>query len=423
MTGPRRRARAVVVLVVLELVAVLWLAGRSARQTPVFGTGDEGYHLAYAVSLAEGRGLPVVGQALVPAEVLAIQDGAYPGPPLRPAVEVGFRGLSYEAFQPPLYYALAAPFTLLAEDWRDKVLVLRGLAVGLIAVALAFLLLLCRLVRPAAPLPLYAVALAPFLLPSLREQEVLVSNDVLLLPLALGFACAAWRAGSQRSLGALVLAGALVGLLLLTKLTAVWAVPVLTLVGLSVLRHRTTVRARLTVLLAGLAPVLVLAPWLVQNLSRYGSLTANELVLAAQAEVSPPTLPSAGEQARTVFPVLGQVLLGRRDPYPGWVVDLSLLLALVLLTATIGALLRPLGTWPAAAVLALPLPLQVALLSALSVQQGTQLLYERYLHPVVPLAVMAMWVWLAAVHQGLRRRRPLEDEQVVKPQLEGPVQR
>lgn len=423
MTGPRLRDGTVVLIVVLELLAALWLAGRTARQTPVFGTGDEGYHLAYAVALAEGRGLPVVGQALVPPEVLAVQDGTYPGPPRRPAAEVGFRGLSYEAFQPPLYYALAAPFTLFTADWRVKVLVLRGLSVGLIAVALLLLLLLCRLVRPAGPLPLYALALVPFLLPSLREQEVPVSNDVLILPLALGFACAAWRAGSRRSLWALVVAGGLVGMLLLTKLTTVWAVPAFLLVALSVLRGRKTLRARLMVPLAALTPVLVLAPWLVQNLARYGALTANEIVLAAQAEVSPPTQPSAGEQARTVVVVLGQLLLGRRDPYPGWVTDVSLLLVLALLIAAIGMLLRPLGTWPAAAVLALPLPLQVALLSVLSVQQGTQLLYERYLHPVVPLAVVAAWVWVAALDGRLRPGRPLEDEQVVEPQLEGPVQR
>ena len=423
MIGQLRRDRAVALLVVLELLAALWLAARTAHTTPVFGTGDEGYHLAYAVSIAEGRGLPVVGQTLVPAEVLAVQDGTYPGPPRRPAAEVGFRGMSYEGFQPPLYYALAAPFTMLADDWRDKVLVLRGLAVGLLAIALGLLLVLCRFVRPAAPLPLYAVALVPFLLPSLRQQEVLVSNDVLLVPLALGLACAAWRAGSQRSLPALVVAGALVGLLLLTKLTAVWALPVLALVALSVLRDRTTVRGRLQVLLAGLPPVLLLAPWLVQNLARYGALTANELVLTAQAEVSPPTLPTAGEQARTVLVVLAQLGLGRRDPHPGWVSDTALVLAVLVLAATLAVLVRPFGTWPTSAALALPLPLQIALLSVLSVLQGTQLLYERYLHPVVPLAVVATWVWVAALHRRLRRGRPLEDEQVVQTQLEGPVQR
>ena len=419
----RGPARLVLVVVVLEVLAALLLAVHTARVAPVFATGDEGYHLAYAVSIAEGRGLPVVGETLVPAEVLAVQDDTYPGPPRRPAAQVGFRGLSYEAFQPPLYYALAAPFTLLADDWRDKVLVLRGLAVGLIAIALGLLLVLCRLVRPAGPLPLFAVALVPFLLPALRQQEVLVSNDVLLVPLALGLACAAWRAGSKRSLPALVVAGALVGLLLLTKLTAVWALPVLALVALSVLRDRTTVSGRLQVLFAGLPPVLLVAPWLVQNLSRYGALTANELVLTAQAEVSPPSLPTAGEQVRTILAVLVQLVVGRRDPHPDWVTWAALVVAALLLAATLGVLVRPFGTWPVAAALALPLPLQMALLSVLSVQQGTQLLYERYLHPVVPLAVVATWLWVAALHQRLRRGSPLEDEQVVEPQLEGPVQR
>jgi len=183
------------------------------------------------------------------------------------------------------------------------------------------------------------------------------------------------------------------------------------------------VRGRLQVLLAGLPPVLLLAPWLVQNLSRYGALTANELVLTAQAEVSPPTLPTAGEQVRTILAVLVQLVVGRRDPHPDWVTWAALVVAALLLAATLGVLVRPFGTWPVAAALALPLPLQMALLSVLSVQQGTQLLYERYLHPVVPLAVVATWLWVAALHQRLRRGSPLEDEQVVEPQLEGPVQR
>ena len=421
LTG--RGTRAVAVLVVLEVLAALLMAVHSARDAPVFATGDEGYHLAYAVSIAEGRGLPVVGQTLVPAEVLAIQDGSYPGPPRRPAGELGFRGLSYEAFQPPLYYAVAAPFTLLADDWRDKVLVLRGLAVGLIAVALALLLSLCRLVRPTAPLPLYAVALVPFLLPSMRQQEVLVSNDVLLVPLALALACAAWRAGVQRSLPALVAAGVLVGLLLLTKLTAVWAVPVLGFAALSVLRDRATLRRRVPLLLAGVGPVVMLGPWLLQNLSRYGALTANDLILQLQAEVSPPSRPSPLQQSQVVLEVLVQAVLGRRDPYPGWVTVLALVLGSTLLAGAVAVLLRPSATWPAAVALALPLPLQVVLLSVLSVQQGTQLLYERYLHPVIPLAVVATWLGAAAVHQRLRRGRALEDEQVVEPQLEGPVQR
>ena len=139
--------------------------------------------------------------------------------------------------------------------------------------------------------------------------------------------------------------------------------------------------------------------------------------------MSPPTLPTAGEQARTVLVVLAQLVLGRRDPHPGWVSDTALVLAVVVLAATLAVLVRPFGTWPTSAALALPLPLQIALLSVLSVLQGTQLLYERYLHPVVPLAVVATWVWVAALHRRLRRGRPLEDEQVVQTQLEGPVQR
>ena len=376
----------------VELLAIVFLCILAALRTPVFGSGDEGYHLSYAVDLAEGRGLPVVGQTLVQPEVLALQDGVYPAAAMARAEDLGFRGLSYEGFQPPLFYALAAPVSALSDDWRTKVTMVRLLSVALLAVGLVVLTVLCRLVRPEDPLPLLAVAAAPLLFPAVREQEILVGNDVLLIPLTLGFACCAWTASRRRSPAALWAAGLLAGLLLLTKLTSVWAVPVLVLVGIAVLRAQDTARGRTLTVLGTAAPGLMLLPWIALNLDRYGSLTANDLVLRLQAEVSPPTDPSVLTQAQEVLRVLVQVVLGRRDEYPGWVTLAAGAVGLLLLISSTVIALGRLGPRPVAVVLALPLVLQVALLCALSVLQGTQLLYERYLHPVVPLTVIAAFV-------------------------------
>lgn len=390
----------------------------SAVRAPVFANGDEGYHLSYAVHLAEGRGLPVVGRTPVHPEVLALQDGVYPAPSVSQAADLGFRGESYESFQPPLYYALAAPVTALSDDWQVKVRLLRLLSVALLLPAVVLLLVLSRLARPSGPLPVFAVALVPLLLPAFRQQEMVVGNDVLLVPLAVGFACCAWLAASRRSVGAQLAAGVLVGLLLLTKLTAIWSLVVLALVGLVVVRAQPTLRSRALAVLATGVPVLVLLPWLASNLQRYGALTANELVLRLQAEVSPPTRPTAAEEAWQVVVVLVQLVLGRRDEYPSWVTLAAGVLAGALLLATLVVLVARVCPWPVAVVLALPLPLQIALLSVLSVVQGTELLYERYLLPVAPLAAGAAAL---LVLRGRGSRRPREDEQVVEPQLEGPV--
>ena len=56
----------------------------------------------------------------------AITDRTWPRPsPVDPATR-GLAGRSYEAFQPPLYYVVAAPAFLLAGDHLTKVKVLRA---------------------------------------------------------------------------------------------------------------------------------------------------------------------------------------------------------------------------------------------------------------------------------------------------------
>lgn len=386
-------------LVAAELLTALYLCAASAVETPVFGGGDEGYHLSYAVHLAEHGDLPVVGRTPVHDAVLAIQERTYPGAPPAPETVGPFRGTSYEAFQPPLYYVLAAPLTTLAEDWRDKTRIVRYFAVGLVVAAMGVLYVLCRLVRPAQPLPLYAAGLLPFLTPAFRQQEVLVSNDVLLVPLALVFACFAFRAASRGSLWALLGAAAVAGLLLLTKLTAVWSLLVLGLVALTVLLGQGSHGRRLLAAATVLVPGAVLAPWLLHNLRTYGALTANEVVLRLQAEVSPPTFPTWQEQPREIVVVLAQMTLGRQDEHPGWLDAAAVVAGLLLLALTLVALVR-LSHGPASAiVLAAPLVTVIAMLCTLSVLEGTNLLYERYLHPVLPLAA------LAAVH-AVSRSRP-----------------
>jgi len=416
-----RKRWALRAFVAAEVLLVLALCLASAVRVPVFANGDEGYHLSYAVHVAEGRGLPVVGQTPVHPEVLALQDGVYPARSTAQAADLGFRGESYEAFQPPLYYALAAPFSAWSDDWQVKVRLLRLLAVALLLPTFALLYVLCRLVRPSGPLPVYAAALVPLLFPAFRQQQMVVGNDVLLVPLTIGFACCAWLAATRRSVAAQLGAGVLVGLLLLTKLTAVWSLVVLVLIGLAVVRAQPTLRARALAVLVTGVPALMLLPWLASNLQRYGALTANELVLRLQAEVSPPTRPTAAEEAWQVVVVLVQLVLGRRDDYASWVTWAAGVLAVGLLLANLVVLVGRVCPWPVAVVLALPLPLQIALLSVLSVVQGTELLYERYLLPVAPLAALA--AVLLAARLPLRSRRPREDEQVVEPQLEGPVAR
>ncbi|MBI1758799.1 MAG: hypothetical protein HYR62_06200 [Actinobacteria bacterium] len=100
-------------VIALELILGGAMLVHGVRQ-PVFSNGDEAFHLDYVVRMAHGS-MPVVGNTYVDPRVLALAQHRYPGPPAVPPKQAGWAGNSYEAVQPPLYYFIAAPVSML---WR-----------------------------------------------------------------------------------------------------------------------------------------------------------------------------------------------------------------------------------------------------------------------------------------------------------------
>lgn len=108
---------------------------------------DEEQHFHYVQYLAEGRGLPVLGQTFLSPEVIdsiftTNRWAAYgiTRPSSRDPQAMGLEGLSYEAYQPPLAYLVSLPvYKLLASgDILNRLLGLRVLTV-LIGTATVFL--------------------------------------------------------------------------------------------------------------------------------------------------------------------------------------------------------------------------------------------------------------------------------------------
>jgi hypothetical protein len=79
-----------------------------------------------------------VGRTLVDPRALALAQHTYPGPPKVPD-PARWAGNSYQAVQPPLYYALAAPVSMLSGDWRTKVFLLRWCSMALLQTGAALL--------------------------------------------------------------------------------------------------------------------------------------------------------------------------------------------------------------------------------------------------------------------------------------------
>ena len=136
--GGRTGPRALLALIALALGC---LGAVVLVRFPIWAEVDERAHYAYVQSVAEDHRLPLIYDPVSP-EVQAITDRTWPNrSPTRPE-SVGLTGHNYEAFQPPLYYVLAAPAFAVIPDHRQKVFALRGfdlLLVGAAAVVLAFL--------------------------------------------------------------------------------------------------------------------------------------------------------------------------------------------------------------------------------------------------------------------------------------------
>lgn len=187
---------------------------------------------------------------------------------------------SYEAFQPPLYYALALP------AWFAGHAI--GGALGSLYAVRIFDALLAALLAPLAMMILlalwpghqsaaWAAAALTAVLPGVALNLSSVTNDVLVT--VLGALCILVAVTGKWSWRRAVLLGALFGAALLTKTSAVGIAPAL---GIALLQTRRDGGVR-PLLIAGAVAAACVLPWLASNVAIYGELitTREQLAMAA----------------------------------------------------------------------------------------------------------------------------------------------
>jgi 4-amino-4-deoxy-L-arabinose transferase-like glycosyltransferase len=377
---------AVRLLVAVQLAALLFAAVATAARFPVWALVDEAAHYDYVQSVAEDGRIPVLDEDRVHSEVLAIDEGVYPGPPSTPAAERGLFGRSYEGFQPPLAYLLATPVYAVPSDHEVKLRALRGLGVVLLGAAVFLTWLLARRVVPDAPLAAFSAAVTFLLWPGVVVRAVTFSNAGLELVVGAALSLALWRALTERSERWLVASGALAGAALLTKLTLLAFLPALAVVCIAFLRAG---RARAVAGAAAL-PALMVAPWAALNLSDYGSPTGSG---AVQALMDPVLNPSGRDYGADDLPDRHAQLLNAVLPDEWWVEFLSTakrrlrdVFAVLVLALPVLAVVRipPAERRPALTVLLLPLVAGVLLMSVSLLVENYDAFYGRYLYGALP---------------------------------------
>jgi len=241
----------------LAAVAAVGLGCRLAFAfgTPTFYAPDEQAHFQYVRYLAEQRALPV--------QTSRMNDPTH----------------DWEYYQPPLYYLVLAPVHLLADGlFHDRAITVRALrlvSILLWGVTLLFALRFLDELRVEGGLVRATVVGMVGLLPTYVFLSSSLNNDNLLV--ALGGAIL-WRAAKPASLRNSLWLGALAGLALLTKLTAVvFLVLFLTVPVVGLLRRSLAARAWPHALLATSLAALSFAPWAWRNQVVYGSVTAEEI--------------------------------------------------------------------------------------------------------------------------------------------------
>ena len=104
-----------VVLVAIQIAAVVTFGVLTIQRFPLWSPVDEGAHFDNVIYVAAHGSYPVLGKTLASEQELAIGQGIYPRHTTINPRKFGLGGLSYEAFQPPLYYYVAAPVSLLTR--------------------------------------------------------------------------------------------------------------------------------------------------------------------------------------------------------------------------------------------------------------------------------------------------------------------
>ena len=264
MTNYRKSQRWFLGAIVGCYLVLGWLY---ARWTPNWQAPDEPAHYNYVTYLAENHRLPVLQAGDYPHEYLEQLKSS------RFAPSLSISPLRYESHQPPLYYVLAA-----VVYWAggQQLLWLRLFSVALGAAYLVVLFQVLRQVFPRSrSLPLISCGLVA-VLPMRLAMTAAVNNDglaELLLLLVLWQALQVVRSGPGRR--GVLISGALLGLVLLTKTTVYLQAGLLTLAASFLHGSSGRVQERFQNLLRFGVPAVLLAllialPFFARNIAVYG---------------------------------------------------------------------------------------------------------------------------------------------------------
>jgi hypothetical protein len=303
--APRWR-RALVGLLIVQLLSVAVLATVVAFEFKIFAPIDEEAHFSNIQQIAQHGTLPVLGKTLASPEGLAISEGTYPRRATTLYRSPDLRALDYEALQPPLYYIAAVPAFDLVSNYVDKVYSLRLFDVLLLLATLVCLGRLARVVLHRRWMVGWAIGLVFFTLPGVVVRFVTVSNLALAVPLTILCVTDLWIGWDRHSGRRLTLAGLFLGLAILTQFEQILLVPVFALVvvaeGVRRWKRRNPVRdprlPRTSRVPAGkvlaplavavLVPVILTAPWFVSNEVNHHLLTAGPIAVVEQTPLVNP---------------------------------------------------------------------------------------------------------------------------------------
>jgi len=252
-----------------------------AWATPPWHLFDEEQHVDYTLSLRDRR-LPEIDdpihQGIIDDAVATRRWATYhlPQPTSTQAQDLGLEGRSYEAYQPPLYYALGVVAALPAGHDAGGVLAwMRGLSVVLAGVVAALVVLVSWETLGAPDRPSWLLAtggVVVALLPSFAQAGGRASNDIAVAAAVLATVAATltWtRVGTTRLA---VLTGVCAAAACLTKASGLIAIAV---VLAALLRRRPAPQAILALAL----PVVATVAWAVVTWTRYGTFEGSRAFL------------------------------------------------------------------------------------------------------------------------------------------------
>ena len=385
-------------VVAVQITAVMVFGVLTIQRDPLWSPVDEGAHYDNVIYVAAHGSYPILGKTLVAEQVLAIGQGVYPRHTTINPRTFGLGGLAYEAFQPPLYYYVAAPVSLLSGNYHTKAVLLRYFGLLLLVVSIALMARLSYHVLGRRWLLGLAGGLLVFLMPGFIVRMTTISNMNLAVPLAILTVTELWIAWQRQSPLRLVLCGFLVGCGVLTDLYMAAMLPLYLVVAVTMVWGKRNAATLIPAVLGAVLAGVVVLPWVVFNELKYHALTATAIAKREQiAIINPHHLRNTVGQvpnltASQLFQPLmpqewGDRLVGH-DFYSYGITLIQILLVPggIVLTVALGRRLLSSGLW----MLVLPWACNVLLCwyVFIGAQWGPGTMLPRYTYPTLPLLAL-----------------------------------